>query len=143
MKNAFKMSVTHFFVICVAILFFTTISNLVAGNKTLSIQFPFQIMITGVLTALPSMLFYFKNEPTKRQYILRFVIHFFIIEAVVMCLGFAFNWYDNIIEALCIAFVVVLVYAVVLIYTKFSDMTTAKDINDALNKFHNGNDSEQ
>lgn len=143
MKDTLKMVLSHFFVICVSVMFFMGISNLVCGNKTLPIDFPFQVLITGVLTALPSLLFYFKNEPTKKQLYMRYIIHFFIIEAIVMTEGFAFRWYGNIAEAVTVAIIVVLVYAIVLSYTIFSEKAAARKINDQLKKFQDRENEEE
>lgn len=143
MKDTLKMVLSHFFVICVSVMFFTSISNLVCGNKTLPIEYPFQILINGVLTAPPSLLFYFKKEPTKKQFYTRLIIHFFIIEAIVMTEGVVFRWYGNIAEAVTVAIIVILVYAIVFSYTMFSDKAVARKINDKLKKFQDRENEEE
>lgn len=45
-------------------------------------------MGTGAVTSIPSLLFYFKEEPTKLQARIRIVIHFCLIQAIVMTEGF-------------------------------------------------------
>lgn len=40
--------------------------------------------ITAVLCVLPTFITYFKKEPTLRQYILRHIIQFAVIEAIVL-----------------------------------------------------------
>lgn len=140
MKEAIKMVVTHFFVICVAMLFFTSVGNLLEGVTALPIVYPFQVMITGVLTSVPSLLFHFKNEPSKKQFHLRFFIHFCIIEAIVMTEGALVGWYSDFINALVVFAIVMLVYAVVLLYSHFVDSDTANNINKALDRFHEENE---
>lgn len=140
MKDAIKMVVTHFFVICVAMLFFTSVGNLLEGVTALPIAYPFQVMITGLLTAVPSLLFCFKNEPSKKQFYLRFFIHYCIIEAIVMTEGALLGWYSDFINALVVFVIVMLVYAVVLLYSHYVDSDTANNINKALNRFHDENE---
>lgn len=140
MKDAIKMVVTHFFVICVAMLFFTSVGNLLEGVTALPIAYPFQVIITGILTAVPSLLFYFRNEPTKKQFYLRFFIHFCIIEAIVMTEGALVGWYSDVINAVIVFVIVMLVYSVVLLYSHYVDSDTANNINKALNRFHEENE---
>ncbi len=136
MKTTIKMIVSHFLVICVSVMFFTSILNLSLGHKFLPIEYPFQILLTGLITSLPSALFYFKNEPSKKQYYFRFLIHFCIIETIVMIEGSLIGWYNDITEAIIVFIIVILVYAAVLLYSRLENTFTAKSINDALKKFH-------
>ncbi len=136
MKATIKMIVSHFLVICVSVMFFTSILNLSLGHKFLPIEYPFQILLTGLITSLPSALFYFKNEPSKKQFYFRFLIHFCIIETIVMIEGSLIGWYNDITEAIIVFVIVILVYAAVLLYSRLENTFTAKSINDALKKFH-------
>ncbi len=136
MKAIIKMIVSHFLVICVAVMFFTSILNLSVGQKFLPIYYPFQILLSGLITALPSALFYFKNEPSKKQYYFRFLIHFCLIETIVMIEGSLIGWYNDIAEAIIVFVIVILVYAAVLVYSRLENTFTARSINDALKKFH-------
>lgn len=143
LKATIKMIVSHFFVICVAVMFFTSILYLSLGYKLLPIYYPFQILLTGLITSLPSALFYFRSEPSKKQYYLRFFIHFCLIEAIVMTEGGLMGWYGDISEAIVVFVIVILVYAAVVLYSRLEDAHTAKNINDALDKFHKENDGGQ
>ncbi len=136
MKDAIKLVVTHFFIITVSVMFVISVSNSVAGVKYYSSDFPWQIIITGIITALPTFLFYSNKEPTKKQYIVRFIIHFILIETIVMIEGWILNWYSTFLNGLIIFGMVVFVYAVVLAYTYFVSSNTAKSINKALEKFN-------
>ncbi len=135
MKDIIKMIVTDFFVICVSILFFTSVLNYFNGAEFLPINFPFEIMLTGILTAIPSMFFYFKNEPTKKQFYIRMFFHFCVIELIVMAEGALLGWYNDLPGAAVIFVTVILVYAVVVLYTIFQNLSTAKNINEALAEF--------
>lgn len=136
MKDILKLVMTHFFVICVAELFFISLVNLFLGIECYSAGYPWQILITGFLTALPSFLFYFKKEPTKKQFLLRFTIHFIIIECIVIINGIFFGWHTNFVEFLIVFGIVILIYAVVVLYTYIILRSKVKSINSALEKFN-------
>ena len=85
MKDTVKLVISHFFIISTGVFFVMSLSNLLfEGNEPLSPELPWEIFLTGILGALPSFLFSFKNEPTKKQFRVRTVIHFIVIETVVM-----------------------------------------------------------
>ena len=136
MKEPIKMVITHFFVITVAVLFFTTLSNTIDGVEEYPIFFIWQVFITGIVSALPSIIFYSKKELTKRQWKLRYVIHFILIESIILTEGRIFNWYSNFLSALVIVLIVVFVYIVVFTYSYFIDFNDAQKVNSALRTFN-------
>lgn len=144
MKDTVKLVISHFFIISTGVLFIISLSNLLfEGNEPLSPELPWQIFLTGILGALPSFLFYFKNEPTKNQFRLRTVIHFIVIEAVVMTEGALFGWYGNFVGALVLFVVILAVYLFVWAYSYFMNMHLAKDINAALKRFNEDDEDDE
>lgn len=135
-KEAIKMVVSHFFVITVAVLIFTTLGKSINGVKEYPIYYVWQVVLTGVVGALPSFIFYSRKELTKKQWIVRYVVHFFVIETVILTEGWIFDWYSGFLSALIIAFVVILVYAVVYAYSYFVKFNTVKRVNSALKDFN-------
>ncbi|MCI6616477.1 DUF3021 domain-containing protein [Ruminococcus sp.] len=143
MKDTVKLVISHFFIITTGVLFIISLSNLLFdGNEPLSPELPWQIFLTGILGALPSFLFSFKNEPTKKQFRLRTVIHFIVIEAVVMTEGALFGWYGNFVGALVFFAVVLAVYLFVWAYSYFMNIHLAKGINAALKRFNEDDEDE-
>lgn len=136
MKEAIKMVITHFFVITVAVLFFTTLSNTIERVEEYPISFIWQVFITGIVSALPSFIFYSKKELTKRQWKIRYGVHFILIESIILTEGWIFNWYSSFLSALIIALIVILVYAVVFTYSYFIQFNDAQKVNSALQAFN-------
>lgn len=136
MKDIIKLVVTHFFVITVSVLFVISLADTLSGVKSFPVDYPWMIIITGIITALPSFLFYFKTEPTKKQFKFRFRIHFVIIESIVMVEGYLLGWYTDLLWGIIIFLMVLLVYAIVCIYTFATHWSAAKDINKALERFN-------
>lgn len=143
MKDTVKLVITHFFIISTGVLFISSLSNLLFdGNEPLSPELPWEILLTGILGALPSFLFYFKNEPTKKQFQFRTVIHFIVIETVVMTEGALFKWYGSFIDGLILFAVILAVYLFVWAYSYFMNMHLARDINAALKRFNEDDEDE-
>lgn len=136
MKESAKVVITHFFVITVAVLFFTTLVNTVDGVEECSIAYIWQVLITGVVSALPSCIFWSKKELSKKQWQIRFVFHFALIEAIIFTEGWIFEWYSDALSALVIAAEVILVYLIVYLYSYFVGISDAEKVNSALQAFN-------
>ena len=144
MKDTVKLVITHFFIISTGVLFIISLSNLLfEGNEPLSPELPWEIFLTGILGALPSFLFSFKNEPTKKQFRVRTVIHFIVIETVVMTEGALFEWYGGLADALVLFVVILAVYLFVWAYSYFMNMHLARDINAALKRFNEDDEDDE
>ncbi|MGN1432458.1 MAG: DUF3021 domain-containing protein [Ruminococcus sp.] len=143
MKDTVKLVISHFFIISTGVFFIISLSNLLfEGNEPLSPEVPWQVLLTGILGALPTFLFSFKNEPTKKQFRVRTVIHFIVIEAVVMTEGALFGWYGSLADALILFVVILAVYLFVWGYSYFMNINLAKDINAALKRFNEDDEDE-
>ncbi len=143
MKDTVKLVISHFFIISTGVLFIISLSNLLfGGNEPLLPELPWQIFLTGMLGALPTFLFYFKNEPTKKQFRIRCIIHFIVIEAVVMTEGALFGWYGSLADSLVLFVVILAVYLFVWAYSYFMNMHLARDINAALKRFNEDDEDE-
>lgn len=143
MKDTVKLVISHFFIISTGVFFVMSLSNLLfEGNEPLSPELPWEIFLTGILGALPSFLFNFKNEPTKKQFRVRTVIHFIVIETVVMTEGALFGWYGGLADALVLFVVILAVYLFVWAYSYFMNMHLASDINAALKRFNEDDEDE-
>ena len=137
MKDTIKMVISHFFIITVCVTAVIGISNLFSADfQGYPREFPLHMLLVGSTSALPSFLFHFKREPTRKQFILRMVIHFFCIMAVVLGEGFLLGWYDNAVDMAIVAGCVTLVYLAVWFITVRSDNKTEQGINEALKKLN-------
>ena len=142
----FRLVIMHFFIITVCAMFVIAATNtLFSGgfNYPIDASFPWVMMLTGLLGSLPSLLFFFRNEPTKKQFYIRVVIHFFAIEAVILIEGRILGWYSTFEYMLIIATMVLVVYALVWVFSYISDRTAAVNINKALQSFNNDEDDSE
>lgn len=146
MKATIKMVISHFFVITVAVLLVTSISEIIdhgfSFDYTFSTSYPWTIILTGVLGALPSFLFYFKKEPTRKQFLIRTIIHFVLIVALILTEGKLVGWYSDLGEGLSSFVAILAIYVLVWLATYLTGKNTAKGINKALQNFNSKNDDE-
>ncbi len=142
MRDIFKLVLTDFFIIIFGVLLVTSVPEYIASFisgvefTTYPAEYPFIVIITGVLGALPSFMFYFRNEPTKKQFNIRLILHYLVVEIIIMTEGFFLKWYENILEGIIIFVFVLIVYAIVLLCTMFISQDTANSINKALSVFN-------
>ena len=138
-KNAVKLAVTQFFVITVCAMFVISASNALFSdviNYPLDWSFPWVMMLTGLLGALPSFILVFINEPTKKQFYRRLAIHFLAIEAVILAEGYILRWYTTFTFMLIVALMVAAVYAMVFFLSLLYEKHKVKNINNALQSFN-------
>ncbi len=136
LKEIIKEVIKDFFIITVAMLFAVSLANSIALIEYYPPDFPWVVMGTGAVTSIPTLLFYFKEEPTKLQARIRIVIHFFLIQAIVMTEGFLLGWYKNFAMALLVFAMVTAVYLLTFLFSYITRTSTAKSINESLKKFN-------
>lgn len=136
MKDTIKTLITHFFVITVSVLFVISLATALDGVEYYPASYPWMIFLTGVLTTLPSIIFYSKKELSKKSYRIRTVIDFLINGSIVMILGYLWKWYTTFGYAILVFLMYVFVYAVVVAYSYFIQYRTAQSINKALERFN-------
>lgn len=136
MKDTIKLVIMHFFIITVGVMFVISLANLSVGVKYYPADYPWGIMFVGAVTALPSLIFYSKKELSVKQMKIRLVIHFFIVGAIVLTIGYLWQWYTTIGYALIVFLMYMFVYALVLAYSYFIQYRTASSINEALREFN-------
>lgn len=141
MKDTIKTLITHFFVITVSVLFVISLANLIAGVECYPASYPWMVLITGALTALPSLIFFSKKELNKKSYRIRTIINFLINGSIVLILGYLWKWYTTFGYALLVFFMYVFVYVIVCAYSYFIQYQTARSINNALKKFNSDEDN--
>ena len=138
-KLIIKLIISQFFMITVCAMLVTSILDLIIGNVSLGENekvYPWIAMLTGLAGSLPSLLFYFREEPTKNQFYRRVAVHFALIEALILIEGAALKWYTGFFGALIVFAAVLVVYALVWFFTMLLNRNAADGINKALQEFN-------
>lgn len=138
MKDAIKLVIRHFFIITICVTAVIGVGNMISPDFSgYPREFPLHLLFVGATSALPSFLFHFKKEPTRKQFIRRIFLHFCCIMAIVLGEGWLLGWYENAVDTAVVAGCVVLVYLAVWIITSHSDAKTEQSINEALKNYNN------
>ena len=135
-KRNYKGSHKGLFFIIILALFVVSLANSIALIEYYPPYFPWVVMGTGAVTSIPTLLFYFKEEPTKLQARIRIVIHFCLIQAIVMTEGFLLGWYKNFPMALLVFAMFTAVYLLTFLFSYITRTSTAKSINESLKRFN-------
>ena len=144
MKEWIKVVGMHFFIITVGVMFFTSIEPLFecgfSSELIYPAWYPWMVMLVGIVGAVPTLLFHFKKEPTKKQFFVRTLLHFAVIETLIMVMGYIFKWYTTLSGAVTVFVMILAVYVFVWFFTIKLDYSLADNINEALKKI---NDDEE
>lgn len=144
-KDILRLAVSHFFIITVCVMFVVSAANLLFYkdfNYSIDGTFPWVMMLTGLLGALPTLLYYFPKEPTRKQFYIRVALHYLLINAVILGEGRLLGWFSTVPQMLIIAAMILAVYGLVWLFSIIAEKTQADNINKALQRF-NGNDNTQ
>ncbi len=140
MKESIRFVVMNFFVITVGVLFVISLATTLGGVEYYPTEYPWMILLTGLLTSFPALIYHSKKELSEKQLKIRFVIHF--IAGIVMTLGYIWKWYESLGYAVIVFLMYMFVYAIVMAYSYFIQYRTAISINKALKDF-NANENNQ
>jgi len=131
MKAILEKMVRHFFIIYTGAVFGTFIYCFIFGRDAVfGIDYFIQVFFMSVFGDLPLLIFYSKKELTKAQMKRRHVLHFCVIEAVLLFVGKWFGLYgDTFTETGVFFAIVAFVYLLVFIFGYMMNAATAEEIN--------------
>ncbi|RBP66779.1 DUF3021 family protein [Alkalibaculum bacchi] len=89
-------------------------------------------MVFAAVGDLPSIVFWSKSELTENSRRLRILIHFILLEAVILIFGGITSIVSGFMEYLIFAIEIVVIYVIVRLITWRGDLATAKRINEKL-----------
>lgn len=138
-KELIHYTIMVFFIITVCVMFVISAANALFAEGfgyRINAAFPWEMMLTGLLGALPTLVFCFRGEPTKRQFYTRVALHFLMIEAVILTEGFFLRWITDFSDCAIVALMILIVYALVWLFTILSNKKHADHINRALKSFN-------
>ncbi len=97
-----------------------------------------QIPAVGLITALATVLLLPDREYSRREGIVRYILHYLVITAIILFAGWWFGWYDFTLIG-CISMVgsITAVYGFTSLTTWLSSKRSADELNRALEKRRN------
>ena len=100
MKNVIKLLVIQAVIVSFCIVFGNAIISVIAHflghNITYSWYFPASVILTGILSALPTLIFYIKRLPFIAKIIIHFVLLLGVISLAQIIFGLSFELLDMI-----------------------------------------------
>lgn len=84
-------------------------------DTSIPVKLLWQIVGVSFICALGNMLRYFHENYTRKQQIIRLVIHYLYINGVVLGCGYFFHWFfaESVIQILCMIVLIAVIYVTV------------------------------
>ncbi len=140
MKYLLKRMINHFFIIYTGAIFGTFIFCFLFNKEAVfGITYFLQIALLSVLGDLPLLIFYSKKELTRAQMKIRYVLHFGLIEAVLLSAGKWMGLYGDSLAQTGVFFAIVaFVYWLVFVFGYMMNSATAGAINKRIEERRKG-----
>ncbi|NLL77963.1 MAG: DUF3021 domain-containing protein [Clostridiales bacterium] len=87
------------------------------------------MLLFSLLGDLPLLVFYSAKELTEKQWITRQIIHFLLLEAVLLSAAYKTGMFEGVIEGTAFVFVILAVYVLVRLITFRNDIRLAQKMN--------------
>lgn len=128
--------------------FFIIVVGIVTGNYVMCLLFSpdavipvkqfGEILLCGVLSDLPFVVFYSRHELSKKQMLIRHAIHGVVLLAVLIALARVWNWIDftSLFEVTLYLLIIAIVYIAVYVASYMADKKTANELNESLKEHY-------
>lgn len=136
MKQLLKLIFQHFLLIT----FIMTFSLGIVGLFDRDVwpwYMPFELIAMAAITSLGSVIFYNKTELTKKQFLVRVILHFILLVSVELGLGYLFKWWSHWDGILINLGIFLIIYVSVWVITAIQDHHSSERINKALKNKQN------
>ncbi|MDU5142985.1 MAG: DUF3021 family protein [Paenibacillus dendritiformis] len=123
-------------VICVSLLnhLYAVMNDLDASEFSLGLRHIYAIMMCAFVGVLPSLIFYFPSTINEKGMRMRILIHFIIVEAVLLIFTNTMGWVTGAAGATILALQVAIIYMLVCLLGWNNDRQVAREINEQLMK---------
>lgn len=111
-------------------------------QSTFGVERLYEILLYDLAGVLPSLIFCSSRELTGRQFLVRKIVHFIVLEVVLLVLAYWLNWIYTMPEILTLAASIFCLYIVVWIVSWQVSLKTACRINERLQRLNPKSDEE-
>ncbi len=135
-----KSFLSFFCTITTAIVFVMQLNLLTAEDPVISASVFWQILFSGFITAVVTVLGYSFNYRTKVQAVIATILHYIVLCAVMIGLGVWFDWLEfNADGVISMSISVAIVYALVFVISYIQMKKEADELNQALRERNKDN----
>lgn len=90
------------------------------------------IVVTGLICAIPSLIWLTEEELTRKQFIIRLIVHCLLLYGMVSGIGYVAHWYRGPVEFAFVSVIYFLVYLFVWLVSYWVGWRNQEQINQAL-----------
>ena len=109
-------------------------------DATFEISYFVLILLFSLLGTLPFFVFYSSCELTEFQMKVRYVIHFILLEIVLLIAAYTLDMYQTFMQGIAFAFIILGVYLIVRFSVFCSDQKMAESLNEKIRERKKKND---
>ena len=126
-----------YFTICTCSLAGSAAFLTISSIKNITYALLWQILFVSLVTSLTSLIYHSKHELSKKSFLIRSIIQYFMINAILLFSAYFFKWVQFTEANLVLTFVtlVFLIYALVHTIIYFDDRFHAKLLNEKLSEY--------
>jgi MFS superfamily sulfate permease-like transporter len=138
MRDFLKMTLRDFMIIAAGILINAAIfCTIFYPDYIFDIRFLWQIITMAALTSLLHIVFYSKKELTKRQMLVRQIIHACLLLTLLLVLVYTWRWLEpgDVVQVIVFIALAACVYVSVCVLSLHYDKKVAKELNARLKQY--------
>lgn len=133
LKSLIKNMIQHYFIICTGTVICTLLFCLLFyPDAEFSIFYFAWVLLFSLLGDLPFLVFYSRKTLNSKQWLMRSIFHFILLEAVLLFAAFQFGIYDNILQGIVFFFLIFFVYVIVRLIEYQHDSKVASKMNERI-----------
>lgn len=127
-----KMITNYFIIFAIIVISMTVLRQIFAPNKYMELKDIYIYMTCALAGDLPSLIFYSSKEIQEKEMRIRIIIHFVVLEAVLLVLANIMGWVTGMLSTVIVAIQIALVYMAVRFLSWMDDRRAANSINEKL-----------
>jgi hypothetical protein len=127
-----KLIRDYFIIFAIIVIFITVLRQIFSPDENFELKDIFIYMISALVGDLPSLILYSPEAISEKEMRLRIIIHFMVLEAVLLTLANVMGWVASIPGTIILAFQIALIYMLVRFLSWRDDRKIAHRINEKL-----------
>lgn len=127
-----KLIRDYFIIFAIVVISITVLRQIFSPDEYFELRDIFIYMTCSLVGDLPSLIFYSPKELSEKEMQLRIIIHFVVLEAVLLTFANVMGWVTGIQNTILFAFQIAVIYVMVRFLSWMDDRKTANRINEKL-----------
>ncbi|MBU3092862.1 DUF3021 domain-containing protein [Clostridium sp. CF011] len=132
----------YFMIFGIIVISITVLRQIFSPDKYFELKNIYIYMICSLVGYLPSLIFYSTKEISEKEMRLRIIIHFVVLEVVLLILGNVIGWVNGSINTIVFAVQIAVIYVFIRFLSWKDDRKTAHRINEKLKGIKNVSEDE-